>query len=67
MIVPATNAASLPSDGSNAVGTREIVKRHMEDPNHHISEEEISRVVISTDHINLEEHPLVKALDHKAP
>jgi hypothetical protein len=39
----------------------------MEDPNHHISEEEISRVVISTDHINLEEHPLVKALDHKAP
>ncbi|RPD51872.1 MULTISPECIES: hypothetical protein [Chitinophagaceae] len=67
MKVPATNAANPTPEDANAVGTREIVKRHMEDPNHHISDEEISKVVISTDHINLEEHPLVKALDGKTP
>lgn len=45
------------------VDTREIVRRHMADPNHVISEEELSQVTISTDHINVSEHPLVKALE----
>lgn len=66
MKVPATFAASPHLDEPKALGTREIVKRHLEDPNHHISDEELSKVVISTDHLNLEEHPLVKALDQRS-
>ncbi len=56
--------ASSNDTGRNAapLSTEDLMRRHMEDPNHIITDEELSRVCIGTEHINVSEHPMIKAL-----
>ena len=41
--------------------TRDLVKEHLTNPNHQISDDEFRRIKITTEHINVSEHPIVKA------
>lgn len=52
-----------PKSNKTVIDTREIVRRHMEDPNHVISDEELRQVTISTENINVSEHPLMRAIE----
>ena len=61
------DSTSTPAQEQNGgypvLDTRALVKRHMEDPNHIITDEELRQLTISTDHIDVSQHPLIKALD----
>lgn len=50
-------------DNHQALDSRDLVKMHMEDASHVFTDDEISRVEVSSDHIDISEHPLIKALD----
>lgn len=50
--VPANNAQ--PSPEAYVPDTQKIVHRHLQDPNHQITEEELKSIRISTDHYDQE-------------
>lgn len=62
---PASNPTTEKNSTPPIVDTREVVKRHMEDPNHVITDEELKQITITTDHLDVSEHPLIKALDKR--
>lgn len=51
-----------PESRPGIIDTREIVRRHMQDAAHIITDEEMQQITITTDHINISEHPIVKAV-----
>lgn len=50
------------ASGYTFLDTRELVRRHMQDPNHVLTNEEMQAVQISTAHIDVASHPLVKGM-----